>query len=90
MVLAGLVPEKPKFLTVGCRDESVRKMELTMTNKKRSGSALVDPDLRMETELEADPILSFNEGRANALKIGVVILIAIAIAGVIVWVIGQT
>jgi hypothetical protein len=41
-------------------------MEVTMADKKqRQKLASVDQDLRMETELEADPMLTLSEGRAS-------------------------
>ena len=39
--------------------------------KQRQKLASVDQDLRMETELEADPMLTLSEGRATNLKAGV-------------------
>lgn len=61
-------------------------MGVTMTtSREQSNSVSASPDQRMEFELEADPILRFNEGRANWFKIGIVILICIAVVGVVLW-----
>ena len=37
--------------------------------RQRPKPASADPDLRMETELEADPMLKLSEGRASRLQI---------------------
>jgi len=44
-----------------------------------------DPDLRMDTELEADPMLRLSEGRASTLQMAVIGLAAIVIVGMVIW-----
>ena len=56
-----------------------------MTKNKGQQKRAPDPDLRMETDLEADPILRSSEGRANPLQIGFFCLVVIATIGVVVW-----
>jgi hypothetical protein len=68
----------------------VLAMELTMTDKRqRPKPASADPDLRMETELEADPMLRLSEGRASGLQIAGVGLAIIVIIAVVAWGISQ-
>ena len=55
--------------------------------KQRSVSA--DPDLRMDTELEADPMLRLSEGKASPLQIAFVGLAIIAIIVVVAWAMTQ-
>ena len=68
----------------------VLAMELTMADERqRPKPASADPDLRMETELEADPMLKLSEGRASRLQIASVALAIVAIIGVVAWAISQ-
>ena len=48
-----------------------------------------DPDLRMDTELEADPMLRLSEGKASPLQIAFVGLAIIAIIVVVAWAMTQ-
>ena len=49
-----------------------------------------DPDLRMQAELEADPMLKLSEGgKATPLQIGAVALAIIVVIGVVAWAIIQ-
>ena len=57
--------------------------------KQRQKLASVDQDLRMETELEADPMLTLSEGRASKLQIAGVGLTVIAIIAIVAWGISQ-
>ena len=52
--------------------------------KHQSNPASVDPDLRMETELEADPMLKLSEGKASPFQIWIIGLVGMSI-GVVVW-----
>jgi len=56
-----------------------------MTRSKGQRWRASAPDLRMETDLEADPILRSSEGRASPLQIGLFSLVVIVIIGVVVW-----
>ena len=61
-----------------------------MANERQQPKpASADPDLRMETELEADPMLTLSEGRASGLKIASVGLAVIVIIAVVAWGISQ-
>jgi hypothetical protein len=65
-------------------------MEPTMANERQQPKpASADPDLRMETELEADPMLRLSEGRASRLQIASVALAIVVIIGVVAWAISQ-
>ena len=57
--------------------------------RQRPKPASADPDLRMETELEADPMLKLSEGRASGLQIAGVGLAIIVIIAVVAWGISQ-
>ena len=57
--------------------------------RQRSNPASADPDLRMETELEADPMLKLSEGRASGIQIAGVGLAIIVIVAVVAWAISQ-
>jgi len=59
-----------------------------MANEK-GRSASTDPDVRMDTELEADPMLKLSEGTASPLQIAVVCLAAVAIVAVVAWAVIQ-
>lgn len=56
-----------------------------MTRNKGPQRRASGPNLRMETDLEADPILRSSEGRASPLQIGLFSLIFIVIIGVVAW-----
>ena len=61
-----------------------------MANERQQPKrASADPDLRMETALEADPMLTLSEGRASRLQIASVALAIVAIIGVVAWAISQ-
>jgi hypothetical protein len=62
--------------------------ELTMVNEKQRPVS-ADPDLRMETELEADPMLRLSEGKASPLQIWVVGLVIVATIALVVWALSQ-
>jgi hypothetical protein len=47
-------------------------MESAVANEKPPKKLSADRDLRMDTELEADPMLRLSEGRASPLQIAVV------------------
>ena len=65
-------------------------MGLTMADERqRPKPASADPDLRMETELEADPMLKLSEGRASGLQIASIGLAIIVIVAVVAWGISQ-
>ena len=51
--------------------------------------ASADPDLRMDTELEADPMLRLSEGRASKLQIAAVGLAIVVIIALVVWAMSQ-
>jgi hypothetical protein len=53
--------------------------------KHQSNPASVDPDLRMETELEPDPMLKLSEGKASPFQIWIIGLVVIVNIGVMVW-----
>jgi len=54
----------------------------------KPGSA--DPDLRMQAELEADPMLKLSEGgKASPVQIGAVDLAIVVVIGVVAWAIVQ-
>ena len=55
--------------------------------KQRLVSA--DPDLRIDTELEADPMLRWSEGKASPLRIAVVAFAAIVIVAAVAWGVSQ-
>ena len=57
--------------------------------RQRPKPVSADPDLRMETELDADPMLKLSEGRASGLKIASVGLAIIVIVAVVAWGISQ-
>jgi len=58
-------------------------MERTMANARQQPKpASADPDLRMETALEADPMLTLSEGKASGVQIvsvGLAIIVIIAV-----------
>jgi len=56
-----------------------------INEKKQSKSVSTDPDLLMETELEADPILKLSESRVSRLQIWIGGLVAIVIMGAMLW-----
>jgi len=56
-----------------------------INEKKQSKSVSTDPDLLMETELEADPILKLSESRVSRLQIWIGGLVAIVIVGAMLW-----
>jgi len=56
-----------------------------MTRDKGQHSQISAADLRMETDLEADPILRSSVGKASPLQIGILSIIVIVIVGVVVW-----
>ena len=61
-----------------------------MANKRQQPKpASADPDLRMETELEVDPMLRLSEGRASRLQIAGVALAIVVIIGVVAWALSQ-
>jgi len=61
-------------------------MEGAMVNgKQQPKPGSVDPDLRMDMELEADPMLRLSEGRASRFQIAAVVLAVIAIIVVVAW-----
>jgi len=65
-------------------------MEGAMVNGKQEPKpGSVDPHLRMDTELEADPMLRLSEGKASRLQITVIGLVAIVIVGVVIWSMSQ-
>jgi hypothetical protein len=57
--------------------------------KQQPKPASADPDLRRETELEADPMLTLSEGKASGLQIASVGLAVIVIIAVVVWAMSQ-
>ena len=57
--------------------------------KQRRKPASTDPDLRMDAELEADPMLRLSEGRAGTLQIAVIGLAAAVIVGMVIWSMSQ-
>ena len=57
--------------------------------RQRPKPASAFPDLRMETELEADPMLKLSEGRASRLQIAGVGLAIIVIVAVVAYAISQ-
>jgi len=57
--------------------------------KEKQRSVSADPDLRMDTELEADPMLRLSEGKASPLQIAFVGLAIIAIIVVVAWAMTQ-
>jgi hypothetical protein len=68
----------------------VLTMERTMANvRQQPKPASADPDLRMETALEPDPMLKLSEGKASPLQIVVVALAGFAAIGVVVWALSQ-
>jgi hypothetical protein len=65
-------------------------MERTMANEKQTPKPMsADPDLRMDTKLEADPMLRLSEGKASGLRIAIVGLAVLAIVAVVAWAISQ-
>jgi len=60
-----------------------------VNGKQEPKPGSVDPDLRMDTELEADPMLRLSEGKASRLQITVIGLVAIVIVGVVIWSMSQ-
>ena len=56
-----------------------------MIDEKKQSKASADPDLVMETESEADPILKLSEGRASRLQNLIGGLVSIVIMGVVLW-----
>jgi hypothetical protein len=64
----------------------MQQLEITMINeKKQSKPTSADPNLLMETELEADPILKLSESRVSRLQILIGGLVAIVIMGAMLW-----
>jgi hypothetical protein len=65
-------------------------MELTMANERQEPKpASADPDLRMDTELEADPMLTLSEGKASGVQIVSVGLAIIVIVAVVAYGLSQ-
>jgi len=70
-------------------------MELTMANERIANErqepkpASADPDLRIETELQADPMLTLSEGKASGVQIASVGLAIIVIITVVLYGISQ-
>jgi hypothetical protein len=56
-----------------------------MASKKQKSIDLSDPDLRLETELEADPLLKLSSGKASRVQIAVAGLVIIVVLGVVGW-----
>ena len=56
-----------------------------MIDEKKQSKASADPDLVMETESEADPILKLSESRVSRLQIWIGGLVAIVIVGAMLW-----
>jgi len=65
-------------------------MELTMANERQEPKpASADPDIRMEIELQADPMLTLSEGKASGVQIASVGLAIIVIITVVLYGISQ-
>lgn len=60
-----------------------------VNGKQQTKPASADPDLRMDTELEADPMLRLSEGRASKLQIAAVGLAIVVIIALVVWAMSQ-
>jgi hypothetical protein len=61
-----------------------------MANERQKPKpASTDPDVRMDTELEADPMLTLSEGKASGLQIASVALAIIAIVAVVAYGLSQ-
>ena len=61
-----------------------------MANERQEPKpASADPDVRMDTELEADPMLTLSEGKASGLQIASVALAIIAIVAVVAYGLSQ-
>ena len=62
-----------------------------MANERQQPKpASADPDLRMDTALEADPMLRLSEGRASRLQIASAALVIVVIIGVVLWAMNRT
>ena len=57
--------------------------------RRQPKPASADPDLRMETELEADPLLKLSEGKASGLQIAGAALAIFVIIAVVAWAISR-
>jgi hypothetical protein len=64
-------------------------MEATMADEKQPKPPSADPDLRMDTEFEADPMLRLSEGRASPLQIALVGCAVLVVIGVVAWAMSQ-
>jgi hypothetical protein len=61
-----------------------------MANERQGPKpASVDPDVRMDTELEADPMLTLSEGKASGVQIVSVGLAIIVIVAVVAYGLSQ-
>ena len=60
-----------------------------MANETQRKTASADPDVRMDTELEPDPMLRLSEGKASPLQIALVGGAVLVVMGVVVWAMSQ-